>query len=251
MSGFTTADYLALAWFALAWGGYSVIMEFPALGRESLNRRMDRYREVWMETMRERDLRIVDSQIMTSLQNGTAFFASTALIAIGGTLALLRSTDEVMAIFAALPFASRPTATVWEVKTLGLLVIFAYTFFKFAWSYRLFNYAAILLGATPEPGSANAKAAGAAAARVGAMPRHAGRPFHPGQPAFMPPTEAAAGPPLHPQPARLLPRHRLSRLVHQRLRACRRDCGGGAGAAQSPVRQRSKGSVAGLKRSGE
>src|ERR1700674_2594673 len=232
MSGFTTADYLALAWFALAWGGYSVIMEFPALGRESLNRRMDRYREVWMETMRERDLRIVDSQIMTSLQNGTAFFASTALIAIGGTLALLRSTDEVMAIFAALPFASRPTATVWEVKTLGLLVIFAYTFFKFAWSYRLFNYAAILLGATPEPGSANPRARGP---RGGACPPH----------------DHARRPPLQPRPARLLPRHRLSRLVHQRLRACRRDCGGGAGAAQSPVRQRGKGSVAGLKRSGE
>jgi uncharacterized membrane protein len=64
------------------------------------------------------------------------------------------------------------------------LVIFAYTFFKFAWSYRLFNYAAILLGATPEPGSANAKAAGAAAARVAAMTTLAGRHFNRGQRAF-------------------------------------------------------------------
>ena len=39
-------------------------------------------------------MRIVDSQIMASLQNGTAFFASTSLIAIGGTLTLLRSTDD-------------------------------------------------------------------------------------------------------------------------------------------------------------
>src|ERR1700674_968387 len=193
MSGFTTADYLALAWFALAWGGYSVIMEFPALGRVSLNRRMDRYREVWMETMRERDLRIVDSQIMTSLQNGTAFFASTALIAIGGTLALLRSTDEVMAIFAALPFASRPTATVWEVKTLGLLVIFAYTFFKFAWSYRLFNYAAILMGATPPREQAKSKAAHAAAACVASMTTLAGRHFNRGQRAFFSPSAISAG----------------------------------------------------------
>ena len=30
---------------------------------------------------------------------------------------------------------------------IGLAVIFVYAFFKFAWSYRLFNYAAILLGA--------------------------------------------------------------------------------------------------------
>jgi uncharacterized membrane protein len=184
MSGFSTADYLALAWFALAWAGYSVIMEFTALGRHGLNRRMDRYRTAWMEHMLARDVRIVDTQIMASLQNGTAFFASTALFAIGGALALLRSTDEVMAIFAALPLASKPTVTVWELKTLGLLVIFAYTFFKFAWSYRLFNYAAILMGATPEPAAAKSKSARAAAQRVAAMTTLAGRHFNRGQRAF-------------------------------------------------------------------
>ena len=31
----------------------------------------------------------------------------------------------------------------------GLILIFIYAFFKFAWSYRLFNYVAILLGAMP------------------------------------------------------------------------------------------------------
>ena len=35
------------------------------------------------------------------------------------------------------------------MKIIGLVVIFVYAFFKFAWSYRLFNYVAILLGATP------------------------------------------------------------------------------------------------------
>jgi uncharacterized membrane protein len=184
MSGFSTADYLALAFFALAWGGYSVLMEFTALGRHGLNRRMDRYRAVWMEHMLARDIRIVDTQIMASLQNGTAFFASTALFAIGGALALLRSTEEVIAIFAALPFAARTTATVWELKTLGLIVIFAYTFFKFAWSYRLFNYAAILMGATPPPEAAKTEAARAAALRVATMTTLAGRHFNRGQRAF-------------------------------------------------------------------
>ena len=37
----------------------------------------------------------------------------------------------------------------WEAKTIGLAVIFVYAFFKFAWSYRLYNYVAIMLGATP------------------------------------------------------------------------------------------------------
>ena len=33
-----------------------------------------------------RELRMFDAQIMAALQNGTAFFASTSLIAIGGGL---------------------------------------------------------------------------------------------------------------------------------------------------------------------
>ena len=36
-----------------------------------------------------------------------------------------------------------------ETKTIGLIVLFAYAFFKFGWSYRLFNYCSILIGAVP------------------------------------------------------------------------------------------------------
>ena len=44
--------------------------------------------------MLDRDMRMFDMQIMASLQNGTAFFASTSLLAIGGALTLLRSPDD-------------------------------------------------------------------------------------------------------------------------------------------------------------
>ncbi len=67
-------------------------------GRNSLNARMNIYREVWMRRMLDREVRIVDTQIMGSLQNGTAFFASTSLLAIGGALTLLRSTDAAMSV---------------------------------------------------------------------------------------------------------------------------------------------------------
>ncbi len=62
---------------------------------------MNGYREIWMTRILERDVRIVDTQIMGSLQNGTAFFASTTLIAVGGTLTLLRSPDELLAMVSA------------------------------------------------------------------------------------------------------------------------------------------------------
>jgi len=52
-------------------------------------------------------------------------------------------------VVAALPFGIKTTAVQWEAKTIGLAIIFVYAFFKFAWAYRLYNYVAILVGATP------------------------------------------------------------------------------------------------------
>ena len=71
---------------------------------------MDGYRETWMRRMLAREQRMVDMQIMAALQNGTAFFASTSLIAIGGALTLLRSTDEMIAIASQLPLRHRDHA---------------------------------------------------------------------------------------------------------------------------------------------
>ena len=105
---------------------------------------MNVYREVWIRRMLDREARMVDMQIMGALQNGTAFFASTSLIAVGGALAAAR--DQRGACRAAhCRSTSRPRRR-WEIKCVGLILIFVYAFFKFAWSYRLFNYVSILLG---------------------------------------------------------------------------------------------------------
>src|SRR5687768_16446335 len=127
---------------------------------------MNAQRRVWMEQMLHRENRIVDANIMASLQNGTAFFASTSLISVGGVLALLQATDHVLTAFADLPFGLTMTRLAWELKVIGLAVIFVYAFFKFAWSYRIFNYAAILLGAVPRPDEVGEHEARAAAHRA-------------------------------------------------------------------------------------
>ena len=81
-------------------------------GQNSLNARMNDYRAVWMQRLLERDIRIVDTQILAALHNGTAFFASTTLIAIGGALTLLRSTDDLLAVLSALPVSLRERSRV-------------------------------------------------------------------------------------------------------------------------------------------
>lgn len=183
MFGLTYVDGIAFAAFLVAWTAYHKLMEGGWAERRSFNRRMDHFRLEWMQRMLLRENRIVDAQIVAALQNGTAFFASTSLLAIGATLAILQSTDAVMAIFADLPFVT-PNRTSWELKTLGLTLIFANAFFKFAWAYRLFNYTTILLGSTPPPAEAGKTYAHAHVLKVARMATVAGRHFNRGQRSF-------------------------------------------------------------------
>jgi uncharacterized membrane protein len=181
---FSTLDTIALAYFVLAWAGYAITVEFTPHGRDSLTARMHIYREVWMRRMLGRDMRMVDMQIMAALQNGTAFFASTTLIAIGGALTLLRSTDDVLSVVSALPLGIQASRAQWEAKVIGLAIVFVYAFFKFAWAYRLFNYVAIMLGATPPDAEKGGDEAKMHARRTAGLVEEAGRHFNRGQRAF-------------------------------------------------------------------
>src|SRR5436190_23401076 len=118
MKLFSVLDLIALAFFIGAWLAYHVAVEWTEHGRKGLNSRMNVYRDAWMIRMLERDVRIVDTQIMASLQNGTAFFASTSLIAIGGTLTLMRSTDDILQVGAARPLGIESSRALWEIKTI-------------------------------------------------------------------------------------------------------------------------------------
>jgi uncharacterized membrane protein len=184
MPFFSTLDLAALAFFVVAWTVYAVALENSAYGKRALNAQMNRYRFIWMEQMLGREMRIVDTQIVASLQNGNAFFASTSLISVGGALTLLHSTDQVLEVIGALPFGVRTTAMQWQAKTMGLAIIFVYAFFKFAWSYRLFNYVAIMVGATPSFEHKDNADAKAHVARVARLSEVAGTHFNRGQRAF-------------------------------------------------------------------
>ena len=105
MLAFTLPDDLALGWFLACWIVYSLVIEKTGKGATGLNALMNDYRDHWMEQMLAREVRIVNSQVTAALQNGTAFFASTSLIAIGGTLTLMRATDQILTVIAALPFS--------------------------------------------------------------------------------------------------------------------------------------------------
>ncbi len=181
---FSVTDLVGLCFFLFAWIAYTATLAWFEQRKRGLNREMGAYRELWMKQMLARDMRMVDAQIVAALQNGTAFFASTSLIAVGGALTVLRSTPQILEVVGTLPFGVQTTAVLWEAKAMGLAVILVYAFFKFAWAYRLYNYLAILVGATPPATQKDSEEAQAHAIRLARLCDVAGRHFNRGQRAF-------------------------------------------------------------------
>jgi uncharacterized membrane protein len=184
MLGLTLLDAIAFGCFALCWIGYSWLVDVVGPRRRGLTSVMAGYRQRWMMEMLTRQNRIVDGQINMTLQQGTAFFASTSLLAVGGGLTLIGATDRAVELVTSLPFGYHPSREQWEVKVAGLTIIFVYAFFKFAWAYRLFNYCAILIGATPDGDRRDSDEAKAMAVRAAKMNAIAAGHFNRGQRAF-------------------------------------------------------------------
>ncbi|TWH33641.1 putative membrane protein [Aminobacter sp. J15] len=145
----TRLDLVALAFFLLCWGVFSPGVIGRIISRPTLTSMMDGQRANWMRTMARRELRMVDTGIMSGLQQGTAFFASSCLLAIGGCFALFGSTDAFLEVLSEIPAPQIASRRAFEAKVFGLIGILSYGFFKFGWSYRLFNYCSILMGAVP------------------------------------------------------------------------------------------------------
>lgn len=157
MISLTQTDSLALGFFLLAWFVFEIVNDHSPVGKHSLSYLMAERRRVWMLQMAGRDLRMIDTQIMQSLQNGAAYFGTASILAIGGCFALLGATDQVLQIYRDLPISYDVTRQIFELKVFGVTSIFIYAFFKFGWAYRLFNYCSILVGAVPMRDSADAE----------------------------------------------------------------------------------------------
>jgi uncharacterized membrane protein len=133
----------------VCWVGYGLVADSKPWRDRSMNAVMSDYRRRWMLQMLERENRMLDVNILGNLLNGAAFFASTAILAVGGLFALLGATDKAIEILSDLPLAVETPRSVWEMKVLLLITILVFAFFKFAWAFRLFNNCSVLIGATP------------------------------------------------------------------------------------------------------
>lgn len=70
----TVIDYIAIVVFILLWAAYTHVTTGTRLfSRASLNQAMAERRRDWIMNSLKRDLKMIDTQIMAGLQNGTAF----------------------------------------------------------------------------------------------------------------------------------------------------------------------------------
>lgn len=175
---FSVFDYLALALFAGSVLGITQLIERRETARPSTARLMAIRRGRWMAQMSERDVRIMDAQLLAIQHRGAAFFASACMIAIGGVIALIGATDRLLDLAQDLTAEdiARERAA-WELKLLFLAFVLALALFKFVWAHRLFGYCAIVIGATPRAGAADGQAVADEAA---ALNTNAGRSFNRG-----------------------------------------------------------------------
>ncbi|WP_424929567.1 DUF599 domain-containing protein [Amaricoccus tamworthensis] len=145
---FAPLDFAAVGFVLVSWLGMSWRIETSSFGRPSVTVLMVRYRREWMRQMVTREPRIFDATILSNLRQGTAFFASGCMIALGGVLALLGNTESLNKVAVDLSVIEAPEY-VWRIKLLLVALLLTHGFLKFVWSNRLFGYCAVLMGAVP------------------------------------------------------------------------------------------------------
>lgn len=142
----TPLDGGALAFLLVSWLVSGWLIERERLPRPSVAVLMAGYRREWLRHSITRDPRVFDAIIMANLREGTAFFASACLIAIGGALALISNLDRLTGIATDLSLDPTPKI-VWEIKILLVLLLVTNAFLKFVWSNRIFGYCSVMIGA--------------------------------------------------------------------------------------------------------
>lgn len=144
---FTGLDTTAFLLLIVAWLAAGFIAESPPGWRPSVNFLMVDFRRRWMVELLTRQPRIFDISLIDSLRQGTAFFVSCTMIAIGGCVALIGNTSTLQGLAQDLTIGAETTQL--RIKLIVVVGLMANALLKFIWAHRLFGYCAIMMAAIP------------------------------------------------------------------------------------------------------
>lgn len=144
----TWLDLLALALLFLCSIGIAWRIETTRFARLSVSLIMQEYRRKWLREFVTRQPRVFDASILSNLRQGTLFFASSSMIAIGGGLALIGNPQPLADVASDLTSGQTPPVVL-EIKILLILLFLVTAFLRFVWAHRVFGYSAVLMAAVP------------------------------------------------------------------------------------------------------
>jgi uncharacterized membrane protein len=155
LGDFRPDDWAAFLFFVAVWIGYGRFADIlpargdiPAGPPRNLNAAMHRIRRQWMRRMVSRHDRIVDVVLTGHTVNSIAFFASTSMIVIAALVGMLGTGQNAFRVLESVGF-TQPSLFVFQMKIIGLIVLFAIGFYKFTWALRQYNFLCALIGAAP------------------------------------------------------------------------------------------------------
>jgi uncharacterized membrane protein len=149
MLNFPVVDVAALILSFGLWQTFGILVDHTDLAKNSLTAAVNAERLEWMRRLTNRDNRIVDSTLIANLMHSVSFFASATVLILGGVAAMAGTAEHAYNTIQGVPFVTPVSKELFEAKLLLLGLVFIYSFLKFTWSLRQFNYCSILAGSAP------------------------------------------------------------------------------------------------------
>ncbi len=147
LGAFDLSDLVAIGLILAVWWLTGYLVEHPPKSRASVSILMAEYRREWMRQFVTRQPRIFDASMIDSLRQGTAFFASASMIAIGGGVALIGNSAKLQGLAQDLTLETETVGI--ELKIILVIGFLANALLKFIWAHRLFGYCSIIMAAVP------------------------------------------------------------------------------------------------------
>ncbi len=146
---FNWIDIAAIVLFLICWIGYTMFAKRKAKTTNCLARVLHQHRVHWMYELMTHDIRVSEASLLANLERNIAFFASTSMLIIAGTLTLFAQIDKLEVVIASLPFAIDAPHLAIQLKLAALSFIFVLAFFHFTWSMRQYGFLNVMIGAAP------------------------------------------------------------------------------------------------------
>jgi uncharacterized membrane protein len=141
----STIDLIAFIIFLCCWFGYSIFINITEKDSSSLFSVMFEHRLNWMKEAIKRKDKAVDVITLGNLMKSVSFFASTSILILAALIPLFGYGEKINSFASKVPFIISSASPMYEIKIILLITIFIYSFFKYTWALRQYNYASVLI----------------------------------------------------------------------------------------------------------